>query len=74
MRLDSRISKLENTMTPKQYHALRYVAGEQTEQEVVEAYCNKRGFDPERFMNEEYGRVMIIVREIVSPGEIRNDD
>ena len=74
MRLDSRISKLENTMTPKQYHFFEYIVGEQTQQEVVGAYCNKKGFDPERFMNEEYGKVMIIAREIVSPGDIERDD
>ena len=74
MRLNNRVTKLENQMTPKQLHAPSYIVGEQTEQEAVEAYCNKKGFDPERFMNEEYGRVIIIERKLVSPGEIGNDD
>jgi hypothetical protein len=77
MGLDSRISKLENTMSPKQLHGLSFVSGRQTEQEVVEQYCAKKGFDVEKFKKEEYGRVIIIEREIIDPakptGEIHDD-
>ena len=74
MHLNNRVTKLENRMAPKQVHGLRYIAGQQTEQEAVEAYCKANGFDSERFRNEEYGRVIIIAREIVKPREIKNDD
>lgn len=58
----------------KTYRGLSYSVGKQTKQEAVEAYCNKNGFDPERFMNGEYGRVIVIERELVKPREIKNDD
>jgi hypothetical protein len=74
MRLNNRVTKLENQMAPKKLHAFGYIVGKQTEQEAVEAYCNKNRFDPERFMNEEYGKVIIIERKLVSPGEIKNGD
>lgn len=70
MGLDSRISKLENTMSPKQLHGLSFVSGRQTEQEVVEQYCAKKGFDVEKFKKEEYGRVIIIEREIIAPNKM----
>ena len=77
MGLDSRISKLENTMSPKQLHGLSFVSGRQTEQEVVEQYCAKKGFDVEKFKKEEYGRVIIIEREIIAPEKLddrKHDD
>ena len=74
MRLDSRISKLENTMAPMQYHALRYIVGEQTEQETMEEYCKAKGLDPIRFENGEYGKVLVLARRIVRPGDIKRDD
>ncbi len=70
MGLDSRISKLENTMSPKQLHGLSFVSGRQTEQEVVEQYCAKKGFDVEKFKKEEYGKVIIIEREIIAPEKL----
>ena len=74
MKLDNRIAKLENTMTPKQYHAFRYIVGEQTEQEAMEEYCQAKGLDPIRFGNGEYGKVFVLSRTIVSPGDILHDD
>ena len=77
MRIDNRISKLENTIAPKQFHGLSFISGQKTEQEVVEQYCAKKGFDVEKFKKEEYGRVIIIEREIIDPakptGEIHDD-
>jgi hypothetical protein len=67
IRLDNRITKLENSMAPKQFHGLSFISGEKTEQEVVERYCAENGFDAERFKKEEYGRVIIIEREIIAP-------
>jgi hypothetical protein len=74
MRLDSRISKLEDTITPKQYHFFEYIVGEQTKQEAMEEYCKAKGLDPTRFENEEYGKVIVLTRTIVSPGDIKRDD
>ena len=67
MRLDSRISKLENTMAPKQRHVFQYITEDQTAQEALEQYCAKKELDPKRFRNEEYGSYLIIKRTIVSP-------
>jgi len=67
IRLDSRISKLENIMAPRQFHGLSFISGEKTEQEVVDRYCAENGFDVEKFRKEEYGRVIIIEREIIDP-------
>jgi hypothetical protein len=54
-------------MVPKQFHGLSFISGEKTEQEVVERYCAEKGFDVEKFRKEEYGRVIIIEREIITP-------
>ena len=67
MRLDNRISKLENSMVPKQFHGLSFISGEKTEQEVIEQYCAEKDFDVGKFRKEEYGRVIIIEREIIAP-------
>ena len=67
IRLDSRITKLENIMAPKQFHGLSFISGEKTEQEVIEQYCAEKGFDVEKFRKEEYGRVIIIKRESIAP-------
>ena len=77
MGLDSSISKLENTMSPKQLHGLSFVSGRQTEQEVVEQYCAKKDFDVEKFKKEEYGKVIIIERKIIAPEKLddrKHDD
>ena len=57
-------------MSPKQLHGLSFVSGRQTEQEVVEQYCAKKGFDVEKFKKEEYGRVIIIERKIIAPEKL----
>jgi hypothetical protein len=67
IRLDSRVTKLENSMAPKQFHGLSFISGEKTEQEVIEQYCAEKGFDVEKFRKEEYGPVIIIEREIIAP-------
>ena len=67
MRLDSRISKLENTLAPKQRHVFGYIVGRKTEQETLEQYCAGKGYNPEKFRNEEYGPYLVIKRTIVSP-------
>jgi hypothetical protein len=74
IRLDSRITKLENSMAPKQYHAFRYIVGEQTEQEAMEECCKAKGLDPIRFENGEYGKVIVLARKIVRPGDIERVD
>ena len=60
-------------MAPKQFHVIRHIVGEQTEQEAMEAYCQAKSLDPERFMNEEYGTTLIILRNFKSPGDIYGD-
>jgi hypothetical protein len=74
MYLNNRVTKLENRMTPKQYHAFSYLVGEQTEQEAMEEYCKAKGLDPIKFENEEYGKVIVMARKIVRPGDIECDD
>jgi hypothetical protein len=54
-------------MAPKQFHVLSFISGEKTEQEAVEQHCADKGFDVKKFKNEEYGRVIIIKREIIAP-------
>ena len=64
MNINRRISKLENSQ-PNRIHGIRFIEGQKTEQEAVAEYCNKHGFDPDRFMREEYGKVIIIKRSLV---------
>jgi hypothetical protein len=64
-------------MVPKQFHGLSFISGEKTEQEVVERYCAENGFDVEKFKKEEYGKVIIIEREIIAPEKLddrKHDD
>ena len=67
MRLDSRTSKLENTLAPKQRHVFGYISERQTEQEALKQYCSNKELDPARFRNEEYDSYLVIKRTIVSP-------
>ena len=67
MRLDNRITKLENATAPKQRHVFQCITEDQTEQEALEQYCAKKELDPERFRNEGYGPYLVIKRTIVSP-------
>jgi hypothetical protein len=51
MRLDSRITKLKNSMAPKELKHVMLAGIEQTEQEVVERYCAENGLDTDGFKN-----------------------
>jgi hypothetical protein len=53
MRLDSRITKLENSMAPKELKHVMLAGIEQTEQEVVERYCAENGLDTDGFKNKD---------------------
>jgi hypothetical protein len=79
MRLDSRISKLENEAAPNRRHVLGYKVDrdtneEQVKKEAIEAYCEKHRLDPEKLENEVYGEVLYIVHTIVCPEDIERDD
>ena len=78
MRLDSRISTLENRAVSKRRHALKYIVDKDTDEEQVkkeatEAYCEKHDLDPEKLENEDYGEVLYIVHTIVDPGDKHGD-
>ena len=78
MRLDSRISALEERMSPTQRHVLQYIVDkdtdkEQVKQEAIQAYCERHNLDPIKLEKEEYGEVLYLVNTIVSPGDIHAD-
>ena len=53
MRLDNRITKLENAITPKQFRHVILASIERTEQEVVEQYCAENGLDTDELKNKD---------------------
>ena len=54
MGLDSRISKLENTVAQKELmHVILSASQEQTEQEIIAQYCAENGLDTNDFKNED---------------------
>jgi hypothetical protein len=54
MRLDNRITKLENAIAPKQLrHVILSASQEQTEQEVIVQYCAEKGLDTDEFKNKD---------------------
>ena len=54
MRLDNRITKLENAISPKQFrHVILSTAQEQTEQEVIVQYCAENGLDTDELKNKD---------------------
>jgi hypothetical protein len=53
MRLDNRISKLENAIAPKELKHVMLAGIERTEQEVVEQYCAENGLDTDEFKNKD---------------------
>ena len=54
MRLDSRITKLESAIVPKQFrHVILSTAQDQTEQEVIVQYCAENGLDTDDFKNKD---------------------
>jgi hypothetical protein len=53
IRLDNRISKLENAMAPKELKHVMLAGIERTEQEVVERYCAENGLDTDEFKNKD---------------------
>ena len=78
MKLDSRITTLENRAVSKRRHVLKYLVDkdtdeEQVKKETIEAYCEKYGFDSEKLENEDYGEVLYIVNTIIYPGDRHGD-
>ena len=78
MRLDSRITTLENRAVSKRRHVLKYLVDkdtdeEQVKNEAIEAYCEKHRLDPHKLENEDYGKVLYIVNTIVYPGDRHGD-
>ena len=65
MRLDNRITKLENANATKQFrHVILSTAQEQTEQEVIVQYCAENGLDTDEFKNkDEYLIVQLVPLE-----------
>ena len=54
MRLDNRITKLENAISPKQFrHVILSTTQEQTEQETIVQYCTENGLDTDEFKNKD---------------------
>jgi hypothetical protein len=77
MRLDSRITTLENRAVSKRRHVLNYIVNkdtdeEQVKKEAIEAYCEKHRLDPDKLENEDCGKVLYIVHTIIDPGDFEN--
>ena len=77
MRLDSRITTLENRAVSNRRHVLKYLVGkntdeEQVKKEAIETYCEKHGLDAEKLENEDYGKVLYIVNTIIYPGDFED--
>ncbi len=54
MTLDSRISKLENTVAQKKLmHVILSASQGQTEQEIIAQHCAENGLDTNDFKNED---------------------
>ena len=54
MKLDSRITKLENAMAPDQIrHVILSTAQDQTEQEIIAQYCAENGLDTDDLKSED---------------------
>lgn len=54
MKLDNRITKLENAIAPKQFrHVILSPSQEQTEQEIIVQYCAETGLDTDEFKNKD---------------------
>ena len=53
LKLDSRITKLENAIAPKELMHVILAPIEQTEQEAIEQYCAEKGFDTDEFKNKD---------------------
>ena len=68
MKLDNRITELENAIASQQFrHVILPTAQEQTEQEVIAQYCAEEGLDTDEFKNkDEY----LIIRLVA----LENDD
>ena len=78
MRLEGRITTLENRAVSKRRHVLKYLVDkntdeEQVKKETIEAYCEKHRLDPEKLENEDYGEVLYIVNTIIYPGDKHAD-
>jgi hypothetical protein len=77
MRLDSRITTLENRAVSKRRRVLKFLVAkdtdeEQVKKEAIEAYCEKHRLDPEKLENEDYGKVLYIVHTIIYPGDFED--
>jgi hypothetical protein len=77
MRLDSRITTLENRAVSKRRRVLKFLVAkdtdeEQVKKEAIEAYCEKHRLDPEKLENEDYGEVLYIVNTVIYPGDFEN--
>jgi hypothetical protein len=53
VKLDSRITKLENAIAPKEVKHVMLAGIEKTEQEVVEQYCAENGLDTDDLKNKD---------------------
>jgi hypothetical protein len=77
MRLEGRITTLENRAVSKRRHVLKYLVDkntdeEQIKKETIEAYCEKHRLDPEKLETEDYGEVLYIVNTIIYPRDFEN--
>ena len=77
MRLEGRITTLENRAVSKRRHVLKYLVDkntdeEQVKKETIEAYCEKHRLDPEKLENEDYGEVLYIVNTIIYPRDFED--
>ena len=72
MNLNNRVERLENRMNPKRVHVFSLKDGE-TELQAAKRYCADNGLELDKFENGDYGKVIMITREFVSPDSTEND-
>ena len=60
-------------MNPKRVHVFRIENGEK-ELEASRRYCTDNHLDPVKFENGDYGKVIMITREFISPDETDDND
>jgi hypothetical protein len=77
MRLEGRVTILENRAVSKRRHLLKYLVDkntneEQVKKEAIEAYCEKHRLDPEKLDNEDYGKVLYIANTIIYAGDFQD--
>ena len=66
MNLNNRVERLETGLNLHRLHAFRVEGGE-SELEASKRYCAANGLELEKLENGDYGKVIMIIHQIVNP-------